>query len=572
MNILEETKKERYFLKLALWFVFLSTLGVGGGIFFLLFAVVPIEQYFTDLEWSQYKIDSIMKYFVIGWVIFGFIASFFYFFLILKKNYWIRAIVGVTFSILLTVGGLYYFLNTGTALVQSSQADIVEGDRFTFGPYPEGDDLKRLKEEGYDGIISLLSTTLPIEKPLLDKEIKLGNEVGLDVYSLPMLPWVGDNSKSLDKVKELIHKDEKRYYVHCYLGRHRVDIVKQVVNEELGDTVELSVLQPTTLERGSLFYFPEVEILIGPYPTDEEWFTRIKRGNTDHIISLLTSDSDNQWVKKEKETTKDLQLTLTPLPLVTPATEQEIREIINTAKAVDEKVYVHNFIDPEPILMLQAILSWDKTLVGPKEVELSCDLDSQWIGRKMMVGCMSTENDKTKLNSLGIEEIVDANGKNIGELYEMIKAAIEKEQLTYWKTDTKEQQQFISRIAEGLLYGSLTRGEEFKDLQLTTGTITKHERNLLVGPMLSLEEYRDFAQINGVAQLIYLRSASIESLADMDKIKSMSEEANIPLSIIELEENYAEKILPLIESEQGLTYVMTDASLISQVNAYLKQY
>lgn len=571
MNSVENPKKERYFLKLLLWFIFLSTLGVGGGIFFLLFAVVPIEQIFTDRGWSQFKLDSVMKYFVIGWVIFGFVLSFLYFFLILKKNYWRLAIAGVVFTISLLFGGLYYFLNTGTGLVQSSQGEIVEGDRFTFGPYPEADELKRLKEEGYDGVISLLSSTLPIEKPLLDKEIKSAEDVGLTIHSLPMLPWVGDNSKSIDKVKELIRQDDKRYYVHCYLGRHRVDVVKTVVNEELGNVVELKFLQPTTLERGSLFYLADEEILMGPFPTDEEWFTRIKRGKTQQILSLLKDDVDNQWVQKVKETTKDVELDLNLMPLSTPATVEDIRKIAVAAKEIDGKVYIHNFIDPVPILMLQSILTWDKTLAGSVALEVSCG-SPQWIGRKMMSGCTPSESDRAVLIKMGIEVFINADGLNTNTLYETIQKAVDAQQLVYWITDDPDNQQRVARMAEGLLYGSLTRGEAFKDKVLETGTITKHERNLLVGPILAPEEYKSFAQINGIAQIIYLRSVSTESSASKDEIERMAKQANIPISIIELQEDYADIILPLLEQEQGMTYVMTNASLIPQVNAYLKQY
>lgn len=563
--------KDRYFLKLILWFIFLSTLGVGGGIFFLLFAVVPIEQHFTDLGWSQYKIDSVMKYFVFGWVIFGIFVSFMYFFFVLKKNNWRSAYVCVSLTVLLLMSGLYYFFNTGTGLVQSSQGEVVEGERFTFGPYPEEDVLKNLQEEGYDGIITLLNPALPIEKPLLDKETKSAEEVGLTVHSLPMLPWVGDNSNSIEKIKELISQDDKRYYVHCYLGRHRVDVVKQVVNEELGETIDVRFLQPTTLERGSLFYFAEDNILIGPYPTDEEWFTRIKRGGTEQIYSLLKKGSDSAWIGKEQQTTSDTELELTQIPLQSPVTATEIREVVEKAKELDEKVYIHNFNDPVPILMLQAILSWDKTLTGPEELSLSCG-GAQWIGRKMVVGCAPAANDRKALTSIGVENYVDVSGMDIAQLYSSIQQAIKSKQLTYWIGKDADQHQQISRVAEGQLYGSLTRGEEFKDKALTTGVITKHDRNLLVGPMLTPSEYETFAQANGVARIIFLRAASLETKQNSEVIRKFTEEASIPLFIIDLQENYADELLPLLEQEQGLTYIMTDASLIPQVNAYLKSF
>lgn len=563
--------KDRYFLKLLIWFIFLSTLGVGGGIFFLLFAVVPIEQHFTDLGWSQFKIDSVMKYFVIGWVVFGMSVSFLYFFFVLKKNHWKSAGIGVGFTILLFTGGLYYFLNTGTGLVQSSQGEVVEGERFTFGPYPEEDLLKKLHEEGYDGIITLLNPALPIEKPLLDKETKSAEEVGLTVHSLPMLPWVGDNSGSIEKIKKLISQDNKRYYVHCYLGRHRVDVVKQVVNEELGETIDVRFLQPTTLERGSLFHFADKNILMGPYPTDEEWFTRIKRGGTEHIISLLKEGSDSKWIEKEQQTTTDSELTLTQIPLQSPVSSAEIRKVVDYARTLDQRVYIHNFNDPVPILMLQALISWDKTLEGPDDFSLSCG-NPLWIGRKMMTGCTPSEQDRKLLSSVGVEKFVDASEIDSANLYTSVKHAVESKKLTYWIGKDALQQQQIARIAEGLLYGSLTRGVEFVDNKLKTGITTKHERNLLVGPMLTPAEYETFAQKNGIARIVYLHAASLQTNEDSFFVKETSEKAGIPLSQIDLEGDYADQLLPLLENEQGMTYIMTDASLIPQVNAYLKKY
>lgn len=571
MNGMGTPKGDNYFLKLLIWFIFLSTLGVGGGIFFLIFAVVPIEQYYTDLGWSQFKIDSVMKYFVFGWVAFGITVSILYFIFVLKKNYWRIAIAGVTFTILLCAGGLYYFFNTGSGLVQSSQGEIVEGERFTFGPYPEGEQLKRIKAEGYDGVISLLNPVLPIEKPLLDKEISTADEIGLTVHSLPMLPWVGDNSATLDKIKDLINQDDKRYYVHCYLGKHRVDVVKQLVNETLGETIAVRFLQPTTLERGSLFYFPNKEIMMGPYPTDEEWFTRIKRGETEHILSLLDGRADSQWTEKEQRTTEDLKLKLTRSPLETPATIEDIRKVAEQAKALDGKVYIHNFINPIPILMLQAILSWDKSLTGETEITLSCG-SPQFIGRKMMTGCTPNAADRKTLENVGIETFVNTKGMDTNTLYHAIQEATVSQQLTYWITNSASEQLRVARIAEGLLYGSLTRGEEFVDKKLETGSITKQERDLLVGPMFTTEEYETFAQANGVAHLIYLRSSSLDSQLSTEEIQELANKAGIPLSVIDLQDDYADSLLPSLEQQQGLTYIMTDASLIPEVNAYLKMY
>ncbi len=572
VNNMATEQKNRFFLKLLLWFVFLSTLGVGGGIFFLLFAVVPIEQSYTDRGWSQFKIDSIMKYFVLGWVAFGFALSFVYYFFIVKKNRWLWSWILVTSTVLLTVAGLYYFLNTGSGLVQGSQGEIVEGERFTFGPYPEKEDLIRLQEQGYDGVITLLNPALPIEKPLLDKEKSNADAANLEFHSLPMLPWVGDNSKSIERAKQIIKQDDKKYYVHCYLGRHRVDVIKQVVNEELGDdTYALRFMQPTTLERGGLIHFPEQSILIGPYPTDEEWFTRIKRGEVKEIVSIMQDDPAANWQQKEQQVTSEMEMIYTPMPLPPYPTKEQLQQVVDYVQALDHKVYIHDFNNSPAIDMLEAMIDWETALSGELLPVLSCG-STEWIGRKMVIGCEPNETDNNILKSIGVSQTISLDGLTEVEQYEAIKQAKKQGKLTYFVVSNNEQQQQVKQQAIGLLYGSVTRGEEWESLTLKQGIPTKHERNLLIGPMLDTSEYDSFALKSGVAQLILLYSPSTMNEKAIKVVQDETTKRGITLALIPMVNNYEDTLIPLIEAENGLNYIMTDAELIPVVNAYIKKF
>lgn len=562
--------KSRFFLKLLLWFIFLSTLGVGGGIFFLLFAVVPIEQVVTDRSWSQFKVDNIMKYFVIGWVVFGFIASFFYYFLVVKKNRWLLTWVLVTSTVMLTFAGLYYFFNTGSGIVQSSQGVVVEGERFTFGPYPEKEDLANLKERGYDGVITLLSPTLPIEKPLLDKEMRSAEEAELEVHAFPMLPWVGDNTKSIEKVKELIAQDDKKYYVHCYLGRHRVDVVKQVVNEELGeDLYELRFLQPTTLERGALFYFPDQSVLVGPYPTEEEWFTRINRGEVKEVVSLLKDKEDSERPAKEQKTISELEMTYTHMPLAEEPTIDDIKEVADYVQSLDHRVYVHDFTKSTSVAMLETYLDWGTTLAGTLPPDLQCGT-SEWVGRKMLVGCQPHKMERDRLRIMGITDFVQLEGLELTEQYRLIKEAKKQKNLTYLVAS--EQQKQVKRLATGLLYGSDQRGKEFEELVFANGQAKRHERNLLVGPMLKPSEYETFATAYGAAQIIFLQSPSTSSDEEVQQVKDLSAVHDITVEVVKMTTGYEEHLIPLLDHESGLNYIMTEDSLTDDVNAYLKKF
>lgn len=563
-------RKKLSFIKFVLWFTLLSTLGVGGGIFFLLLGLVPIEQLYTDRGLSQYKIDSAMKYYVIGWVLFGFLVSYLYYRFIVKKEYWKRAIILVSCSIFLCIAGLYYFMNTGSGLVQTSQGVVDEGERFTFGPFPEKDDMEQLKLEGYDGIITLLSPTLPIEKPLLDKEKKNAKESGLELHSLPMLPWVGDNSNSIKKAKELITKDGKRYYVHCYLGRHRVDVIKQVINEELDNAYEVMFLQPTTFERGSLYYFEREKILIGPYPTEEEWFTRVKRGEVEEVVSLLQSNS-TKWIDQEKKVTAEMNIKFTSMPINNDPTIAEIKNVADYINTLDHKVFIHSFLGSPDIEMLEAYISWDKTLEGTKGLVLS---GSQYrlVGQKLIIGYQPTTADQERLKQMGIEQFITVNDASLLNQYQQIKQIKDQKKLTYLIVNNEETLNSLDQIANGQLYGTNKGKKLLKEIMLANGTFMPHERNLAIGPILNPDEYDSFALKNGIAQIIFLYSSSITSKEKKEALERLAAERGIPFYTIPMYEGYEKELLPLIENENGFNYLMVEPQLIQEVHSFIKQF
>ncbi|MFD1928763.1 hypothetical protein ACFSFY_12040 [Sporosarcina siberiensis] len=571
MTQMKNKKENRYGLQFFLWFTFLSTLGVGGGIYFLLVLLVPIEQLYVNQGWSQFRIDSIMKYYVIGWVVFGFIASFVYYFLVVKKKKWKLAWAFAIAAVLLCGSALYSFLNTGTGLIQASQGTIVEGDRFTFGPYPEKEDMEQLKAEGYDGVISLLSPILPIEKPLLDKETKSGEEVGIEVLSLPMLPWVGDNSASIEEIRKLIQEDGKRYYVHCYLGRHRVDVVKQVINEELGDQYELRILQPTTLERGNMYYFPNSEVLMGPYPTDEEWFTRINRAEVREVISLLQPANHSERISEEIKLTSEMDIIYTSMPMSDSPTIEEMKNVTEYAKGLDHKVYIHNFQNPAEINRLYTYMALGKVLLKPNDFKLSSG-KVRTIGERLLIGFEPSSKDRELLTSIGVEEVILPSDTSIKGHYDLIGKVKESKKLVYLVANTIEEADQLERIAIGMLFGSFTRGIEFDDKKFAKGSLLKHERNLVIGPLLTEAEFKSFGQASGIAQILYLYSASMTTETELEEIKELASDHGIPLKVIPMYENYEDTFIPLLDYENGLNYIMVEAEFQQLVNDYIKKF
>ncbi|WP_217586102.1 hypothetical protein [Lentibacillus saliphilus] len=557
--------------KFLLWFILLSTFGVGGGILFLLFGVVPIEQSYTDRGWSQYRIDNVMKYYVLGWVVFGFIVSFVYYRFVVRKERWKTAIVLMLSSIALCGFSLHFFLNTGAGLVQQSQGEVVEGERFTFGPYPEKGDMERIKAQGYDGIITLLSPTLPIEKPLLDKERKNAEAVGMDVFSYPMLPWVGDNTDSIEQIRELVANSDKKYYVHCYLGRHRVDIVKQVINEEGGLDYDVMFLQPTTFERGNTYYLPEDQLLLGPYPTDEEWFTRIKRAEVEEVITLLPNDK-TKWIDGAQQVAQEMNMTFTHMPLNSDFTKGDLLEIVNYVKQQDHKIFLHRFASKDEILALEALLSWGEAIMHPRDLTIN-DKPLENVGAKVLIGSEPSEQVEKRLKEAGVNTF-RMIGRNASKktIYQTLLNVKQQKQTAYIYVEVQSAIPRIKQMLYGLLYGNDGKNPAFDGLALTRGSVYNHERNLIVGPVLSKAEYESLAMEHGFAQIIYLHSASVTDTSQLQAIKEQAEHAHIPLHVIDMSEGYESELIDQIEQENGLNYVMTDDELVEYINEFINGY
>lgn len=106
-------------------------------------------------------------------------------------------------------------------------------ENIIIGPFPESSDLKKLKEKfKVTAIISLLDPELPYENSLIEVESKRVKKLGLKFYNFPMTSSnlnSEKNSKSLKKIVELIKTNPNEvYYIHCYKGKHRVTLIKEL--------------------------------------------------------------------------------------------------------------------------------------------------------------------------------------------------------------------------------------------------------------------------------------------------------------------------------------------------------
>ena len=107
---------------------------------------------------------------------------------------------------------------------------------------------------------------------------------------------------------------EKRFYIHCYLGKHRVDLVRQTVAP--GEATEEHEPLPDAFERGRLAVFGEEEVILGPYPTDEEWFDFVLRRDVEEVVSTLNPNNpDISACHAQARSRRKLRKPSEPVPL-----------------------------------------------------------------------------------------------------------------------------------------------------------------------------------------------------------------------------------------------------------------
>lgn len=246
--------------------------------------------------------------------------------------------------------------------------------RFVLGPFPEEDDLRRLEESGFTAVVSLLHpAVVPFEPRLLEREREAARRVGLRFVHVPMLPWVGDNSDAVAKLRRLAREEGAHYYVHCYLGRDRVRMAERVARE-LGVAVRDAgsseaprrrLSDTLRLERGPVSEVAE-GIFVGPYPTDEEYLGRVLATEVRSVVSLLdpSQPADTSWIRRERERVDPYPVAFRELPLARDPGTGRTREVADSLRSLPRPVYVHGFRSPSG--RTEALVEALRTLRTPR--------------------------------------------------------------------------------------------------------------------------------------------------------------------------------------------------------------
>jgi tetratricopeptide (TPR) repeat protein len=145
----------------------------------------------------------------------------------------IRIILGLLLAALLAgVTGYLVLINPDNPLTRLFSRRITDTDsRIVVGPYPVERDFRLLQAGKVTHIVSLLDPALPYEKTLLEKERVLAAKYGMRLENFPMASVLGRKfgdyyEGNAERAAAIIAATSDKVYLHCYLGLHRIQAVR----------------------------------------------------------------------------------------------------------------------------------------------------------------------------------------------------------------------------------------------------------------------------------------------------------------------------------------------------------
>ena len=239
--------------------------------------------------------------------------------------------------------------------------NVAGGAQFIFGAYPDEPRLEQLKKQGVTAVVSLQHPGVVIEREGISAERDATKHLHLEFIQAPMLPWVSDNAAALEKLRLIARTGKGVFYVHCGLGRDRVNVAKRVIEAEgrkiaLGSDIKAATGfadRPVPFERGSLAHIDHGKWLI-PYPNKHEMFGFVLGGQAGSVVSLLDPVNPQQagWNSEMETLFKEYAIPFTMRPLARG----------DAAKALDIAKEVHDMPEPVTVIVPFTPLEDGKTL------------------------------------------------------------------------------------------------------------------------------------------------------------------------------------------------------------------
>jgi hypothetical protein len=328
----DEMRRSLHALVLWLW------IGFSGGAIVLLFVALPLEARLHAASWDQHRVDLTLRAVAGAWVLASGAAA-----------WWLagrlrgrRAVLAHLAGLVCSVAAFSAFLRAGGGAFAPFRGASSAGDRFVFGAYPDVLQLRQMRGDGFTGVVSLLSPLVPFEAVLIGEERDAVHAAGLTFIHVPMLPWISANEAALDTLRALARTGTARYYVHCYLGRHRTEVARYAMLEAAGaGAAPPRMTLPDSLERGPLIRFDST-VLLGPLPTRDEWFDVVVRSGTRRVIALLdpANRDDRPWIDRERSQAAGSGVAFLVLPVRRRA---DARAVADSVRASTQRTFVHAF-------------------------------------------------------------------------------------------------------------------------------------------------------------------------------------------------------------------------------------
>jgi hypothetical protein len=261
------------------------------------------------------------------------------------------ALAIATFWLWSKPGELFASLAGGT----SSKLALGSGAVWEFGRYPDSATLSGFKEKGFTAVITLEHPSDLVERQSIADERRLAQEIGIKLIEAPMLPWVSNNQRSLALIRQIANSGQGRYYVHCGLGRDRVNLVKHMLEGMGAHTVSgpgylagnfLDTRIPN-FERGQLGTFGD-DKWIAPYPNDVEMLGNFLQGKRSHVILALdtTDTTELRWEHEAEAELREYAIPFDEMP-TRPNNVARIKQIVSRLMQL-----------PKPAAVLVPLTPW----------------------------------------------------------------------------------------------------------------------------------------------------------------------------------------------------------------------
>lgn len=347
----------------SIFYLLLSWLSLGYflGTLTLIGPVRWATNYAIELNWSQSDQDLLVKGIIVVLVIISFISALFVTrLLVLTQGHFKKFLI---FFVLAVLSGFSVWLWINPKLIQADikSTAVVKNDHteFVFGQYPDEYELQELKRNNFTAVISLLhEAVVPFEPKLLKDEIEACERVGIELINIPMLPWISSNESSLNKLRSLSQNARGKYFVHCYLGKDRVNLAKRII-EITNSSVKIesnlnarSIEELAKFERGEIIKL-EDGVYVTPYPTDDEFTGYILNGSFKNIVSLFNPEdpADTSWTNKETKLCSTFNIPLLYYPLTERNSgKARLAALAGKIREMDRPILIHAyFSDSSPV-------------------------------------------------------------------------------------------------------------------------------------------------------------------------------------------------------------------------------